>query len=159
MSSGSDLLILSTGLCTAEILRLESALKSAHVSITHLHIPVLKPAPKEQLIEYVTRKNLKGIITVENHQSRGGLGSVVAELMATRKREKTEKSPRLLMLGVQDSFAQSGKTEYLLRKYGLDVGAIVAGIEQLLGRKLGINIAELPPSPWSSLTEESLPIR
>ena len=156
ISEGGELLIISMGQCTAEVLRLSDVLKSARVSMTHLHLFALRPTPQQALLSHLEAKQYKGVITLESHFAQGGLGSLITELMCGEL--KRELSCPIYRLGLQMTYAQGGKRDYLHKKYGVDVGAVLAAIESILKRKLGIGTADLPPSPWGS-SSESLPIR
>jgi transketolase len=147
LSEGADLLILSMGVCTAEVLRLTEALKTARVQITHVHLFCLTPAPIDALRRTLDEQDFKGVITLENHLSSGGLGSMMEGLLSQQVKENT---PRLIRLGIQGTFAQGGNFPYLLKKYGLDVGALLAAIEQLIKRRVGVSPSDLPPSPWAN---------
>ena len=81
LSEGTELLVISMGQCTAEVLRLSDVLKSARVSMSHLHLFALRPAPQQALIRHLEAKSYKGIITLEAHFAQGGLGSLVTELI------------------------------------------------------------------------------
>ena len=70
---------------------------------------------------------------LENHVIDGGLGSLVAEIMAEAGTGK-----RLVRLGLRDTFAHGGSRAYLMQHYGLDATALLRGIEDLLGAKTGI---------------------
>ena len=63
----------------------------------------------------------------------GGVGSLVAEIMAEKGVGK-----KLVRLGLNDTFAHGGSRPYLMKHYGLDASALVAGIETLIGDKTGI---------------------
>lgn len=153
LSEGDDLLIISMGVCSAEVMRLTEALKGARVHIAHLHIFVLKPFPIDALKRHFTKNKYKGIITLESHLSRGGLGSMVQDVMFTAF--YNEKMPALVCLGLQDTFAQGGNAVYLLKKYGMDVSALLASIEQLMKRKVGVDPNDLPASPWKYCYEKT----
>ena len=71
-------------------------------------------------------KEVKCIVTVEEHQIAGGMGSAVAELLAQKHPIKIE------FLGIKDEFGQSGKPEELIKYYGLDQGSIKKVIKNLL---------------------------
>lgn len=65
------------------------------------------------------------IITVEDHLVTGGLGSAVAEILA-----QSRNNARLVRLGIQNSFGESGKADELYRKYGIDSAAIIRAVKQ-----------------------------
>jgi transketolase len=78
------------------------------------------------------------VITAENHSVVGGLGSAVAEAMA-----EAGLGLRLLRIGLQDTFAESGSREFLFDKYGLSVQAIVNAAWQAL--RPGTEVPLAPP--------------
>ena len=156
LSEGNDILVISMGQCTAEVLRLSDALKNARVSMTHLHIFALHPLPQTALKSHLDSKSYKGIITLESHLAQGGLGSVITDLIYGEQAHKH--SFPIYRLGLQKTFAQGGKRSYLYKKYGVDVGAFLAAVESILKRTVGIRTADLPPSPWGT-SNENLPIR
>jgi transketolase len=107
-----------TGTLLAETLFAARILSEKGIGVTVLHMPTVKPLDTSALLT-VAKKHLR-VVTVEEHQKIGGLGSAVAEYLA-------EVLPtRMMRVGVDDQFGQSGEPEELLRHYGLDAGAIVA---------------------------------
>ncbi len=136
LSEGDDILVVSSGVCTEEALRAVQALKSKGVGIHHLHASTLKPFDRDRLIEALRGK--KGVVTLENHTIVGGLGSLVAEILA-----EEGLGVRLKRLGLNDTFAHGASKPYLMKKYGLDAGALVSAIEGLIGKTLGIRDEDL----------------
>lgn len=80
----------------------------------------------------------KGIVTLENHTIVGGLGSLVAEILA-----EEGLGIHLKRLGLNDTFAHGASKPYLMKKYGLDAGALVGAISELVGKPLEIGEDEL----------------
>ena len=78
------------------------------------------------------------MVTLENHVTEGGVGSLVAETMADAGIGK-----RLVRLGLKDTYAHGGSRAYLMRYYGLDALALVGGIEDLMGARFGITEDDL----------------
>ena len=78
------------------------------------------------------------MVTLENHVTEGGVGSLVAETMADAGIGK-----RLIRLGLKDSFAHGGSRPYLMRYYGLDALALVRGIADLTGAAFDITEEDL----------------
>lgn len=72
-------------------------------------------------------KNVKGIVTVENHSIIGGVGGAIAEVLA----QKSEHA-KLKYVGVLDTFTESGKTSDVKEKYGLNVENIVKNVEEVI---------------------------
>ena len=137
LSQGNDVLVLSSGITTEEAMRASKALVEAGVKITHLHVSTLKPFAKQQFLEALTNITY-GIITIENHTIVGGLGSIVAEILAEEGIGK-----KLIRLGLQDTFAHGASRPYLMKKYGLDAMALVIAIEQLLQTSTGLTENQL----------------
>lgn len=134
---GSDLLVITSGICTEEALRARAALQRAGLSIRHLHIHTIKPINTEALLDHIGSVRY-GVITLENHVTEGGIGSLVAETMADAGVGK-----RLIRLGLKDTYAHGGSRAYLMRYYGLDALALTRGVERLIGRELGVSEADL----------------
>lgn len=136
LSRGEDILVVTSGICTEEALRAVPALEAAGVSVHHLHASTLKPFDREGLLEAASGK--KGVVTLENHSIIGGLGSLVAEIIA----EEGLGVP-LRRLGLKDTFAHGASRPFLMQKYGLDASALVATAGEILGRELGISAEQL----------------
>ncbi|MFI5260404.1 MAG: transketolase family protein [Candidatus Paceibacteria bacterium] len=115
--------ILSTGsLSYAALLAARSLAESSIESIV-LHMPTVKPLDEEAILSAARRTG--SVITIEEHQAAGGFGSAVAELLS-------QKHPiPMRILGVADSFGQSGTPEELLTHYGLDAAHIVEAARTL----------------------------
>jgi transketolase len=136
LMDGDDVLVVTSGVCTEEAMRVAGPLKTRDVSVHHLHASTIKPFDRDGLIGAARGK--KGIITMENHLVTGGLGSLVAEILA----EEGMGVP-LRRLGLRDTFAHGASKDYLMRKYALDATALVSAIGQVLGRDLHIGDEEL----------------
>jgi transketolase len=84
----------------------------------------LKPIDKDAIVK--AAKETGAIVTAEEHNIYGGLGSAVAEVLG-------ENSPTLMRrIGVKDTFGESGEHEELLAKYGLTANDIVRTVQELL---------------------------
>ena len=139
ISLGTDVLIVTAGITTEEALRATKALEAAGVSVRHLHLHTIKPFNAAALLDHIMSVK-GGVITLENHVTEGGIGSLVAEIMADNGVGK-----KLRRLGLNDTYAHGGSRAYLMRYYGLDALALTQGVEDLMGQKLGIteeNLAE-----------------
>jgi transketolase len=137
LGMGRDVLIVTAGITTEEALRARDPLESAGVSVRHIHLNTLKPFDNTALLDHIASVK-HGVITLENHVTEGGIGSLVAEAMAVHGVGK-----KLIRLGLKDTYAHGGSRPYLMRYYGLDALALIAAIEQLVGRRLGITEADL----------------
>ena len=137
LSTGTDLALLTTGICTEEAMRATAALQKRGVSLSHLHVSTLKPFNDPAVLEAAAQARL-GVLTLENHTILGGLGTAAAEMMA-----EAGLGQRLVRLGLRDQFLHGASKPYLMREYGLDALALVQAVERLLGSKLGISEADL----------------
>ena len=133
LNKGTDILVVTSGISTEEALRARSAIKNAGISIQHIHLHTIKPINKELLLSQIEKVKY-GVVTMENHLINGGIGSIVADIIAENGIAK-----RLIKLGLNDTFAHGGSKKYLLKYYGLDAFALVKGIEQLMNIKTEIN--------------------
>jgi transketolase len=137
LSLGEDILIVTSGICTEEALRARAAFAKIGLSIRHLHLHTIKPFDATALRDHIASVRY-GVITLENHVTEGGVGSLVAETIADAGLGK-----RLVRLGLKDTYAHGGSRPYLMRYYGLDALALVQGVETLTGTALGISEADL----------------
>ncbi len=134
---GSDITLISSGICTEEAMRATVALRKRGIAIEHIHVSTLKPFADPAILESIS-KTRYGVITMENHTVIGGLGSAVAELMAEAGSGRT-----LIRIGIPDQFAHGASQHYLMREYGLDALALVKTVERLVGMELFIDDGEL----------------
>lgn len=137
LSTGSDITLLSTGICTEEAMRATSVLQSRGVSIQHLHISTLKPFSDPIVLEALAQPRY-GVITMENHSIIGGLGTAVAEVMA-----EAGIARKLVRIGLKDTYAHGASRDYLMREYGLDALALARQVEALLNTSLNIDEEDL----------------
>ncbi len=137
LSTGSDITLISSGICTEEAMRTVAALRNEGISIEHLHVSTHKPFTDPQILTAVA-KPAYGVITMENHTVIGGLGSETAEIMAENGIGK-----KLIRLGLRDTYAHGGSRHYLMHTYGIDSRALLHAIENLTGRELDITEDDL----------------
>lgn len=137
LSRGTDIALLTSGICTEEAMRATNVLKARGVSIQHLHVTTLKPFTDPTVLEAVSSVRY-GVITMENHSVLGGLGTAVAEVMAENGVGK-----RLVRIGIPDVFAHGASRPYLMKKLGLDAAALVRKVEEMVGQRLDITEDDL----------------
>jgi len=116
---GTDLTIITNGETLKEVLQAEEILYNRGIKVQVIHCPVVKPTT-QNLLDMITSNK---VITVENHSIIGGLGSMVAELIA-----ESPKQVRLKRIGVNDEFGQSGTASELLDFYGLSKNQLVQAV-------------------------------
>ena len=137
LSEGSDIALFSSSICTEEALRATKVLREKGLSIQHMHISTLKPFTDPTVLEAL-KKVKYGAITIENHTIVGGLGSCIAEVMAENRI-----GTGLVRVGIQDVYTHGASKMYLMKKYGLDAAALIAGVERLTGKSFGIGETSL----------------
>ena len=113
-----------TGVLLASALLAAKELEAEGIGVTVLHLPTIKPLDYEALDLLAKENNL--IVTAEEHQRIGGLGSAVSEYLS-------ETNPRkIIRIGIDDEFGQSGEPDELWAHYGLDQKAIKNTIKREL---------------------------
>ncbi len=140
LSEGDDLTVLSSGICTAEAMRLAPLLQDKGVRLRHLSVSTLKPFDDQAVLEALASSR-HGVITLENHSVIGGLGSAAAEAMA-----EAGVGAKLVRLGLQDTYAHGASCRYLMDEYGISAKALLGAVETLVGEQLGIDEAGLEPA-------------
>ncbi|MBS5803353.1 MAG: transketolase family protein [Brachyspira sp.] len=122
VEDGSDVTVITNGETLAEVIEAAEILKQEGYSVQILHAPVVKPLDGATIIEKA--KQTKFVITVENHSIIGGLGSAVCELLAEYYPMPVQR------IGINDTFGQSGKWDYLLEYYGLTANKLAKTIKK-----------------------------
>ncbi len=102
-------------------------LESEGIKIKVMNLVSIKPIDAESVLALA--KEVKAIVTVEEHQVAGGMGSAVAELLAKNFPIPIE------FIGIQDKFGQSGKPEELVEHYGMGTNSIKEAVKKVLKRK------------------------
>ena len=123
IGDGTDACIIATGVTVAESLKAKEELKQKGINVRVVDIHTIKPIDKELIIKCA--KETDRIITVEDHNIIGGLGSAVCEVLAENYPKKVTR------MGIEDTFGKSGRAEDLMKYYGIDKDAIIEEIEGL----------------------------
>ncbi len=124
LKEGKDVTVVATGLCVAEAMEAVKKLAEDGIDAQLINIHTIKPLD-EELIAAAAEKTGK-IVTVEEHSVIGGLGSAVADTLCMRAPAK------LLKIGINDVYGESGPAVELIRKYGLDSESIYTKIKNWL---------------------------
>ena len=124
---GKDVSIIACGLMVSEALKAGDMLSRENIEVEVINMHTLKPLDEETIIQ--SARSTGAIVTAEEHQMYGGLGSAVAEVLG-----KNYPVP-LEMVAVRDAFGESGEPEELLRKYQLKDTDIVNAAKKALKRK------------------------
>jgi transketolase len=113
---GTEATIFATGVTVAEALKAQENLKKRGISVRVIDMFSIKPIDQEIIIR--SAKETKKLISIEDHNVIGGLGSAIAEVL-------TENYPaKLIRLGMKDQFGKSGKAQDLMEQYGITASAI-----------------------------------
>jgi transketolase len=115
--------IVVTGSLLYNALMAAVELEKEGFGVSVLHMATIKPLDTEALLELASTHD--GLVTVEEHQVIGGLGSAVAEYLSGVKPTRIER------VGINDSFGQSGEPDELVAHYGMDIPAIIAATRKL----------------------------
>lgn len=121
IGDGTDATVIATGVTVSEAVQAMRDLKEKNINIRVVDIHTIKPIDRELIIK--SAKETKKIITVEDHNIIGGLGSAVCEVLAE------EYPVKVTRMGMKDTFGRSGKAESLMKYYQIDKEAIKAEIE------------------------------
>ena len=124
---GSDLTIVATGYMVVKALDAAEKLAAKGIRARVVNIHTIKPIDVDLLL--ACAKETGAIVTAEEHNVHGGLGSAVAEVLAKHCPAPQE------FVGVEDTFTESGDYEKLLVKYGLSAANIMDKAEKVLRRK------------------------
>jgi len=125
LTEGNDVSIIATGLMVQQALLAAEKLKEQGIKARVINIHTIKPIDKEIIIKAAKETGL--IVTAEEHNIIGGLGSAVTEVVCENFPVKVHR------IGVNDIFGKSGKPAKLLEEYGLTAENIVAQVKKLIG--------------------------
>ncbi len=123
LREGTDCTIIATGIMLIEALKARDLLAMDGISAAVIDMFTIKPIDKDLLLEYAN--NTKLIVTAENHNVIGGLGSSVLEALELEK-------VKVKRVGVLDRFGQVGTQDYLQHEYNLTASDIVVAVKENL---------------------------
>ena len=121
LREGKDVTIIATGLEVGESLEAAEKLAADGISAKVINIHTIKPLD-EDLVGAAAKETGK-VVTVEEHSVIGGLGSAVCDCLSAKAPTKVMK------IGVNDTFGESGPAVELIKKYGLDADSIYAKVK------------------------------
>ena len=127
MKSGKDATIMAIGTMMAPALEAAAALAKENINCRVLNMASLKPIDEAAVIKAASETG--AIVTAEEHQEHGGLGSIVARIVVKHNPVPME------MVAVQDKFGMSGKPAELLARYGLTAENIALAVKKAISRK------------------------
>ncbi len=127
LREGQDAAIIAIGVMVSQALAAAEELAKEGINCRVLNMPTVKPIDEKAIIK--AAQETGAVVTAEEHQLNGGLGSIVARVVAAHHPVPME------FVGVNDIFGQSGKPDELLVKYGLTAADIAGAVRKAVGRK------------------------
>ncbi len=120
IGEGTDATIFATGVTVSEAIKAQEELLSKGINVRVVDVHSIKPIDEEMIIKCA--KETKKLISVEDHNVIGGLGSAISEVL-------TEKYPtHLIRIGIPDTFGKSGNANKLMEYFGIDKQGIIEKI-------------------------------
>ena len=122
IGEGTDATIFATGVTVSEAIRAQEILENKGIKVRVVDIHTVKPIDKDMVIKCA--KETKKLISVEDHNVIGGLGSAISEVL-------TEEYPvKLVRMGINDTFGKSGKAIELMQYFGITAENIVEKVSK-----------------------------
>lgn len=125
---GKDVSIFATGIMVKEALDAQKILLEKGISASVVNIHTVKPIDVEAIVNEARKTG--AVVTAENHNIIGALGSAVAEVLAEHCPTPMER------VGVKDHFGEVGKKDFLMEKFGLKAKNIVDAVLKVIERKI-----------------------
>lgn len=127
ISDAPQATIFGTGYMLYYALLAAKELEKEGIEVLVANVATIKPIDEEALVKLA--KETGAFVTVEDHQIMGGMGSAIAEVMARLSPIPIE------FIGLQNTFAESGKPAEIIEKYGMGANAIVTAVKKVIARK------------------------
>ena len=127
VNEGKDVSIFATGHLVWEAILAGEILEGMGIDAEIINLHTIKPLDEEAILKSVSKTGCA--VTAEEHQMNGGLGDAVCQVLSRNMPSPVE------MVGVNNSFGESGVPAQLMEKYGLDAKSIVAAVQKAIGRK------------------------
>lgn len=127
IEEGTDVTIIATGLMVSIALEANEILKAEGISARIVNMPCIKPIDAELIKESAEKTGV--IVTCEEHNIIGGLGSAVAEVVCESK------PVPVVRVGVNDTYGKSGKAQDLIPVFGLDAQSVVNRVKEAIKLK------------------------
>ena len=127
LNKGTDITIIATGHLVWEALEASKTLAESNINAEVINIHTIKPLDKDVIIKSALKTGC--VVTAEEHMLNGGLGDSVAQVLSR------ELPTPLEMVGVNDTFGESGTPKQLMEKYGLTAKDIVKASIKVISRK------------------------
>lgn len=121
IGDGTDATIFATGVTVSEALKAQEQLKENGIDVRVVDIHTIKPIDRDIIIKCA--KETKKLISIEDHNVIGGLGSAISEVL-------TDECPtKLIRLGINDTFGKSGNAVELMEYFGITAERIIENVK------------------------------
>ena len=121
IGEGTDGTIFATGVTVAEAIKAQEILKNKDINVRVIDVHTIKPIDREMILKCA--KETKKLVSIEDHNIIGGLGSAISEVL-------TDEYPtKLTRLGIKDTFGKSGNAVELMKYFGITADDIVKEFE------------------------------
>jgi transketolase len=127
MHAGNHVSIFATGHLVWKAVEAAKALEAEGITVDLINIHTIKPLDIEAVVN--SARKTGAVVTAEEHQINGGMGSLIAQALSQHCPTPIE------FVGVNDSFGESGTPDQLMKKYGLESENIIAAVKKVLVRK------------------------
>ena len=127
MHAGNHVSIFATGHLVWKAVEAAKALEAEGISVDLINIHTIKPLDVQAVVD--SARKTGAVVTAEEHQINGGMGSLIAQALAQHCPTPIE------FVGVNDSFGESGTPDQLMKKYGLESDNIIAAAKKMLQRE------------------------
>ena len=128
VNKGKDVSIFATGHLVWEAILAGEILEQEGIDAEIINLHTIKPLDEQSILQSVSKTRCA--VTAEEHQLNGGLGDAVCQVLSRNLPSPVE------MIGVNNSFGESGTPALLMEKYRLNAKNIVQAVHKVLGRKL-----------------------
>ena len=127
LREGTDVAIMAIGIMVALALEAAEELSLTGISVSVVNVASVKPLDVSTLVQVA--KKTKAVVSAEEHNIIGGLGSAIAEVLA-------ENAPTpMVRVGLKDTFGESGRPLELLEKYGLTKASLIKAVHEVIAKK------------------------
>ncbi|WP_276500273.1 transketolase family protein [Terrimonas pollutisoli] len=127
VNEGKDVSIFATGHLVWEAILAGEILEQEGIDAEIINLHTIKPLDEYSILQSVSKTRCA--VTAEEHQLNGGLGDAVCQVLSRQLPTPVE------MVGVNNSFGESGTPSQLMEKYGLNANSIVNAVRKVMGRK------------------------
>jgi len=123
---GGDITLISNAAAMRVAIKAVELLERENISVQLLNASWIKPVDEKYLVNLI--KKTKGVVTIEDHNVKGGIGTLVSEIMSEHHPIQVKR------IGINDTFAESGEWQELYEKYGLTIQNVFMNAKEILNK-------------------------